>query len=153
MNSLLLAGIVKQFYSNFSMGTFDNRLKLQKIIYLLQASGVNLGFSYSLYLYGPYCPELTKMAYLVENFSDAEDIEPEEQDKKQIFSNFKFRINDYKNNKDWLEIACTIHLFNRLYPQQKKEVSIDMTYDKKKDKFTREQIIGVWRDIESWQLK
>ncbi|MBI5798143.1 hypothetical protein HZA98_04545 [Candidatus Woesearchaeota archaeon] len=153
MNSLVLAGIVKQFYLDFSMGTFDNRLKLQKIIYLLQASGVNLGFVYSLYLYGPYCPELTKMAYLVENFNDAEDIEPEEQDKKQIFLDFKSRINDHKNDKDWLEIASTIHLFNRLYSKQKKEDIIDMTFDKKGDKFTKEQITIVWEDIESWLLK
>ena len=36
--------------------SFEDRLILQKAIYLAQAAGVNLGYSFSWYLRGPYCP-------------------------------------------------------------------------------------------------
>lgn len=46
-----------------SVGSFEDRLKIQKIIYLLELKGVKIGFNYSLYVRGPYSPELTKDIY------------------------------------------------------------------------------------------
>lgn len=43
--------------------TFDERLICQKKIYLLQALGTNLGYSYNWYVRGPYSPELTNYIY------------------------------------------------------------------------------------------
>lgn len=43
--------------------SFENRLILQKAIYLVQAKDINLGYSFSWYLHGPYCKELTYDAY------------------------------------------------------------------------------------------
>ena len=40
--------------------TFNDRLVAQKAIYLVQAAGVDLGYFYSWYLRGPYCPALTE---------------------------------------------------------------------------------------------
>ena len=37
---------------------FVDRLILQKTVYLAQAAGVNLGYHYCWYLYGPYCRAL-----------------------------------------------------------------------------------------------
>jgi len=59
------------------LGTFDDRLILQKAIYLAQEAGANLGYFFRWYLYGPYCPALTKDAFAVEEdmaagFDDAE---------------------------------------------------------------------------------
>jgi len=48
-----------------SVDSFESRLILQKAIYLAQAAGVNLGYYYQWYLYGPYCPSLTKDEYAV----------------------------------------------------------------------------------------
>jgi uncharacterized protein YwgA len=49
----------------FSIGSFDDRLILQKAIYLAQAAGVNLGYYYHWYLHGPYSPSLTKDEYAI----------------------------------------------------------------------------------------
>ena len=38
---------------------------LQKAIYLAQAAGVNLGYYYHWYLYGPYSPSLTRDEYAI----------------------------------------------------------------------------------------
>jgi uncharacterized protein YwgA len=45
------------------MSTFDERLALQKAIYLAQQTGVNLGYQFSWYLRGPYSTDLTSDTY------------------------------------------------------------------------------------------
>lgn len=50
----------------FRINSFEDRLILQKAIYLAQAAGIHLGYYYHWYLYGPYCPALTRDAYAVD---------------------------------------------------------------------------------------
>ena len=45
------------------METFADRLRLQKIVWLMQRFGVRLDFNYHWYLHGPYSPELTRNLY------------------------------------------------------------------------------------------
>lgn len=47
----------------FNLATFSNRLILQKAVYLAQAAGVDLGYSFNWYLRGPYSPGLTRDAF------------------------------------------------------------------------------------------
>ena len=49
----------------FKIDSFEDRLILQKVIYLSQTAGVNLGYYYQWYLYGPYSPSLTRDEYAV----------------------------------------------------------------------------------------
>lgn len=49
----------------FQISTFEDRLILQKTVYLAQAAGVNLGYYYHWYLHGPYSPSLTRDEYAV----------------------------------------------------------------------------------------
>lgn len=49
----------------FQVGTFRDRLIMQKTVYLAQAAGVNLGYYYHWYLYGPYSPSLTRDEFAV----------------------------------------------------------------------------------------
>ena len=42
---------------------FEDRLIIQKAVYLLQLKGVKSGFEYSLYVRGPYSRELTDQVY------------------------------------------------------------------------------------------
>ena len=62
-----LGFILKQIRGyEFSMDDFDGRLSLQKTIYLLQAFGVNLGYSFSWRLRGPYCSLLTTNGFTLD---------------------------------------------------------------------------------------
>ncbi len=47
------------------ISTFEDRLILQKAVYLMQAAGVHLGHYYQWYLHGPYSPSLTRDVYAV----------------------------------------------------------------------------------------
>ena len=49
----------------FKIDGFVDRLIMQKTVYLAQAAGVNLGYYYHWYLYGPYSPSLTRDEYAI----------------------------------------------------------------------------------------
>ena len=46
-----------------SLDSFDERMRLQKLVYLAQALGAFGGFTFSWYHRGPYSPSLTRMLY------------------------------------------------------------------------------------------
>jgi uncharacterized protein YwgA len=110
MNPYILAGILKNFYSDFSIGKFENRLKLQKIIYLMQAYGLNIGYNYSLYLYGPYSTELTRDGYALPDFSQIEKIGFSTPSDNNKFLRFIEFIGKRKDDIKWLEIVASLHL-------------------------------------------
>ena len=61
--SILLELILDKLQIKFNIETKDERIRLQKIVYLLQRCGVNLGYNYGWYIYGPYSRELTSVYY------------------------------------------------------------------------------------------
>ncbi len=57
-NKTILSGLLSRIYIEnkrpFTLATFDDRLRYQKTVYLLQSFGIRLGYGYSWYLRGPY---------------------------------------------------------------------------------------------------
>jgi len=53
----------------FTMQTKEGRIRLQKAVYLLKATGYAQAqkFDFSIYLNGPYSPELTEVYYLLDD--------------------------------------------------------------------------------------
>ena len=49
------------------ISSLENRILIQKAIFIAQEAGSNLGYSYSWYVHGPYSPELTKDYYILNN--------------------------------------------------------------------------------------
>lgn len=45
------------------ISTVDDRMEVQKAVYLAQKAGVSLGYSYGWYVRGPYSPSLTRDYY------------------------------------------------------------------------------------------
>ncbi len=60
-----LAWIIKRLNLPHDLESFENRLILQKAIYLLQFIGMDLNYDFSWYLYGPYSPELAAEAFAI----------------------------------------------------------------------------------------
>jgi uncharacterized protein YwgA len=58
-----LIALIKESGIKVNVDNFQDRLILQKLVYLLKLSGINLGYSFSLYVRGPYSPDLTKEFY------------------------------------------------------------------------------------------
>ncbi|MCE9552285.1 MAG: hypothetical protein K8T91_02775 [Planctomycetes bacterium] len=55
-----LALALKEIGLSSDVSGFDTRLILQKAVYLLEESGVRLGYGFNWYLRGPYSPALTR---------------------------------------------------------------------------------------------
>ena len=51
----------------FKMDTFDDRLIVQKSIYLVQSLGINLGYHFSWYLKGPYSTSLASDGFSIQD--------------------------------------------------------------------------------------
>lgn len=60
---IAVAAILNDLEVPFSVEGKEDRLKIQKAIYLSQAAGAKLGYSYNWYLNGPYSPSLTEDYY------------------------------------------------------------------------------------------
>ena len=52
------------------MDTFEERIKFQKIVYLLQAFGIKLRYHFSWYFHGPYSSALADDGFAMENLTD-----------------------------------------------------------------------------------
>lgn len=153
MNSLIVGGILKRIYNNFDMGTFSNRLKLQKVVYLLQQSGINLGYNFNFYHYGPYCSELAKDGFNIANFDKVRPVGFEDTKTEKIFHEFFNKIKRHKNNIKWLEIASSIHLLRKIYPSFSKNEIVSKICKKRKELDYQENYIKtVWSDIEGWLI-
>lgn len=59
-NAEKVIAILKAIGFSPKIGNFEDRLKLQKIVYLLQKKGLTTGYHYDLNVRGPYSNELTK---------------------------------------------------------------------------------------------
>ena len=61
----LLALTLREAQVPLSVKTFDDRLVLQKAVYLLQAANIHLGYRYRWYLRGPYSTEVASDAFFI----------------------------------------------------------------------------------------
>ena len=112
-----LGYVLRQFPRfEFGMHDFDHRLRVQKFVYLLQASNVYLGYDYSWYLRGPYCSTLAASGFALSEFY--EDIP---QGVRMAFASpttngrfegFKEFIRGHENDAGFLEIAATLHFLH-----------------------------------------
>jgi uncharacterized protein YwgA len=68
---LVLKRTLETINEDLDVVGLDNRLRLQKAVYLVQAAGADLGYTYSWYIKGPYSTGLTQDYFaLAENSQD-----------------------------------------------------------------------------------
>ncbi|MEA2052950.1 MAG: hypothetical protein U9O90_09055 [Euryarchaeota archaeon] len=90
----------------FDIEKFEHRLMLQKYVFISKFFGFNHGYSYSIYLRGPYSPALADDYYKLAEFYSSYD----EDYTKELggLNTEKFmKVIEGKDGK-WLEIAATI---------------------------------------------
>lgn len=153
MNSLVIGGILKRIYKSFDMSSFSNRLKLQKIVYLLQQSDINLGYTFAWYLYGPYSVDLMRDGFNLANFNRIAPVGFSEKTIENKFEEFLKKIEPHKNSDFWLEIATSIHALKSLYPDKTKNELIKLIQNKRPEFNSKEdEIQDVWNSIEGWLI-
>ncbi len=132
----------------FSMDEFSDRLKLQKLLYLLQASGIYPGYDFSWYLRGPYCSILTANAFALASIYD--DI-PEDEPLKFTTTMYQKHFRNFlefvkQKDTDSLEIAAYIHCFKKIHKEYDDEKIKKIVFDKQ-PRFEMETIDNIWQEI------
>ena len=119
------------------LGTFQDRIKLQKIVYLTEhAFGINLGLSFDWYIHGPYSPDLTKIMFEKEPGITMKLTESKINELKK-FKEF-FRTHTTSNS---LELLGSLHYFLSVVKgkNHSKEKTIEQFLELK-PKFTNKEV-------------
>lgn len=130
MNPIQLSGLMKRAYPNFDMTNFNYRLKLQKLVYLMKASGLNLGYDFRLHLNGPYSTMLSRDGFDMLPFNECQLVKFENLELEKKFEELLNFLNDKKDNAEVMEIIASLHLFHRLYPNENNEKLISLVEEK-----------------------
>ncbi|MDA7952696.1 MAG: hypothetical protein MPI95_01050 [Nitrosopumilus sp.] len=135
----------------FSMDKFDDRLRLQKTVYLLQAFGVYLGYDFYWYLRGPYCTVLTANAFMLEKIYDGIPTDPKtfgNPAAQERFENFKKFISGM--DVDEMEIAASLHYMMEAFGKTEEEAKRATV--EKRHNFTEAGVIRVWEKMRRYGL-
>ena len=88
------------------MDQFDDKLEVQKITYLAQEYGIDLGYEFAWNRRGPYCKQVSEHAHKILDSDVDTDIDwANESEKLQEFAKI---IKPYLSNTKWLEIAASL---------------------------------------------
>jgi len=97
-NRVILYMLAKKF--DLKRDTTESRLRLQKVVYLLQAFGLKLGYGFSWYKYGPYSQNLVQDSYRV--------LCSEKNQYENATQSLKFSKNSLKRFEDFKKICKEI---------------------------------------------
>ncbi|MHC4111256.1 MAG: hypothetical protein ACYSUY_09275 [Planctomycetota bacterium] len=143
----------------FQISTFEDRLILQKAVYLAQAAGVNLGYYYHWYLYGPYSPSLTRDEYAIgfERGQGVDDSEGWKLDDESTGRLKKLQSLIPKGNRPEvrkkLELLASVHfLVNRRQVRQNDAREIAATLERFKKDFSEEEVQNALRELVDYGL-
>jgi uncharacterized protein YwgA len=133
-----------------SVATFEERKKVQKLVYLLQLFGVRLGFSYSWYLHGPYSPDLTKVLFDAlanpKSIHVSEDVFKDDEKKIQKLKAF---LGNRIGSTDFLELLVSLHYVKKAGDSQGASKQDILRFLKeKKPFFTEEEIAECWNRLQ-----
>jgi len=143
----------------FEIGTFEDRLILQKAVYLAQAIGVHLGYYYQWYLHGPYCPSLTRDEYTIalELGKDLDEFKGWVLDEisQKLLDRLKGLIiesNDEDRSRK-LELLASVHfLIKRQQVPDNSVKEITATLKKYGKDFTDQEVEKAMRELEVYGL-
>lgn len=103
---------------------FDKRLRLQKVVFLIEHKTKDFNYPFSLYLRGPYSKELAREYYSISEDSYSEPDQPMSDEAKKLANMLS------KKDNIWLEIASTIVMFSGSY---KPDEAVKRTKEFKED--------------------
>jgi len=151
LSTLKLGGVLKKF-RDFSIETFEDRLILQKRIYLIQAFGLYLGYNFSWYIHGPYSPDLTRDAYKLDAIYElVPELKFEKSKYNSTFEKYIEFLDDRSDDGDWLEqLACT-HFLKQIYPDKHREEIIQLVLEHE-EHFNRRQCEDAYGYLVEWGL-
>ena len=99
-----------------NMSEFDRRIQYQKIIYLLQSSGISLGYGFNWYIKGPYSSPLAHVLYEIDDAVYEENKNLVFNDHERIIkelNDFRNKLGNDINNVNYLEVLASLLYINK----------------------------------------
>ena len=151
---------VKGLNLPFQINTFEDRLILQKAVYLTQVAGINLGYYYQWYLYGPYSPSLTRDEYAIDMDISSGLDESKGWKLDDISSQRLERIRSILTTEPErdklakkLELLASVHfLINRRQVRQNDAREITATLERFNKNFSEEEVQNALRELIDYGL-
>jgi hypothetical protein len=111
------------------LDAFDDRMVLQKTIYLCQVGGVHLGYRYNWYLRGPYSPALTRDAFelraqVKSEFDETSGSKLDEESIRRLGKISRlWRVKPRAERPRWLELLASVLFLTRSYDGRGKDAA------------------------------
>ncbi len=150
-DSVKTLGILLKRIGNYNkMESFDDRLILQKTVYLMQSFDLYVGYNFTWYIRGPYSPDLTKDGFgLRESWDATPEGRFKEEKDEENFKKFILFLGDKKYDAGWLEILASIHFLKKVRNNLNKEEIITIVKNKQ-SYFTKKMCLQAWKYLEEW---
>lgn len=114
-----LSALFSDLDKQILMNEFEDKLIVQKIVYLAQESGIDLGYDFEWYLRGPYCKEISGDAHKIID-SGIESTPTEAGLDEERIRAFKDVFQHHFNDPEWLEIAGSLVYLRKEHYQDRK---------------------------------
>ena len=106
----LLKPVYEQVYGEkFNASTFENRMEMQKAIYILQEAGIRVGdYDFLWYKHGPYCQNLQDDILCLNSTPDI--VIKYSEDAKEVMKRVKdvFSMNVNYSRSEWVECLASL---------------------------------------------
>ncbi len=147
------ADYIVSFLSKFtspSLRSFNDRLTIQKLVYLAEECGSNFGYTFGWYVNGPYSPSLTRVVYSIKTPDDNLQAKPQTLTPEDlaVVSKLSNVLRNKISDPNYLEvIASTLyHLPNRDLTKEDEDRTIQLVLSLKPH-FKRKDIQDAIRRI------
>jgi len=139
--------------------SLPSRIVFQKRVYFAQAFGIDLGYHFGWYVFGPYSNELTKDAYgllgLESRLEGAQpkDMPAEMKKLNEFFAKVKMPESK-KGERYWLELLSSLHFLTAYAapPIKTKDECIAKIKLIKPNRFSEEDMELAWQLIEEYRV-
>jgi len=123
---------------DLEIGNFLSRKILQKKMYILQLTGVDLGYRFNWYLYGPYCPALASDTFALrdeigydQEFNDYE-LNAKTRGKLDILKDIAGPCEGVQiSEPEWFELLASLHYLKHIaYWSGKTDPGFEQVFEK-----------------------
>ncbi len=131
MGNVETLGAVFNKVGNFSLDTFNDRLIVQKTVYLMQAFDLNIGYHFSWYLRGPYSSGLASDAFELQSKPELLSLQLKfpNNEVEERFNRFLEFMKDKKNDPHVLEILASVHYLKQQNPRMSNEEALKKLHE------------------------
>lgn len=144
-------GILESF-GPIRLDDFDDRLRMQKLAFLIQEVGGYHDFGYYWHIRGPYSPELTRALFSERENEDAPGGGPLAEEDRRLASRVRSLVHDKVDDPLELELYASVWYLTpeRDLPESDRK-SIVETMRCSKPHFSKEQVTTTLADIEAFR--